>query len=121
MNKFPTMLVGAVSLLMSTSALAEEKQYIAADDSPETKLCVTAADGTYNKFRRQAHNYGLQTTLTSKYRFLANNLYCNGFNITQFAEDAGNTKVAMQLKKYRKNSVYIYDIAKVHHGNVIIK
>lgn len=121
MIKFPTMLVGAVSLLMSTSALAEEKQYIAADDSPETKLCVTAADGTYNKFRRKVSSYGLQGPLAVKYRFVANKVFCNGFNITQFAEDAGNTKIAMQLKKYRKNSVYIYDIAKAHHGNVIIK
>ncbi|QTH64751.1 DUF3718 domain-containing protein [Psychrosphaera ytuae] len=121
MIKSNILLVGAVSLLMSTSVLSQEKQYVAADDSPETRLCVTAADGTINKFRRQVHNYGLQGPLAIKYRFVANKVYCNGFNITQFAEDAGNDVVAMKLKQYRKNTVYIYDIAKVNHGNVIIK
>lgn len=124
MNKTKIVLVGAVSLLFSTQLFAADKQYVAADGSPETKLCVTAAAGTYNKFRRQLTSYATYSPMASRYRFVANNIYCNGYNIAQFSEDAGNMKVANQLKKYRKHNIKIYDIAMVggpNSGSIIIK
>ena len=124
MNTPKILLVGAVSLLLSTQTFAADKQYVAGDSTPETKLCVTAAVGSYSSFKRQMTYYATYSPMAMKFRFVANNIYCNGYNIAQFSEDAGNTLVANKLKKYRKHNVKIYDIAMVGgatSGSVIIR
>ena len=124
MNKPKVLLVGAVYLLLSTQLFAAETQYVAGDANPETKLCITAAVGSYTKFKRQMTDYATYSPMSTKFRFVANNIYCNGYNIAQFSEDAGNTLVANKLKKYRKHTVKIYDIAMIggpNNGSVIIR
>ena len=58
--------------------------------------------------------------MTTKYQIVANNLNCNGINIVDFAEMAGNIQIANKLKSYRIENVEIRDIAAIYNGNVAI-
>ena len=118
-NKGLTFLAITFSMAMSANAAT----YEAADNSAESQLCVAAA--TYSKLRMtQAVKRFVPNTSSSKisknYRLVANNLYCNGLDVAEFAMQAGNEKVAKKLLKYRDSDVQIRDIAKVTHGKVNI-
>lgn len=112
-----------LALTFSMAMSANAATYKAADNSAESQLCVAAA--TYNKInmnqavKRFMPNSSLGK-MNKNYRFIANNLYCNGTDVAEFALKAGNEAVAKKLLKYRTEDVQIRDIAKVNHGTVSI-
>lgn len=108
--------------LFVTSALssAHAATYVAADDSIESKLCVAAATKSKIALLAQSKHLKPATLGYRNLRFMANNLYCNGVNIAEFAQRAGNDRVALQLNRYRKKTVQIQDIASVTHGKVSV-
>lgn len=111
----------AVTFGLALSANAET--YVAADNSPESKLCVTAATANKMRMHNEVRTFRASTTkgtLGKSYRLIANQLYCNGVDIAEFAASAGNQVVADQLMKYRDSNVQIRDIAKVSHGTVLV-
>lgn len=114
-----TVLVATFGFALSANAAT----YKAADNSPESHLCVTAATASKMKMNNEVRTFRASTskgTLGKSYRLIANKLYCNGVDIAEFAAEAGNQKVADQLMKYRDNNVQIRDIAKMSHGKVFV-
>lgn len=108
--------------LFVTSAMssAHAATYEAGDDSIESKLCVAAATKSRIALLAQSKYLKPATVGHSNLRFMANHLYCNGVNIAEFAQRAGNERVALRLNRYRKKSVQIQDIASVRHGKVSV-
>lgn len=112
-----------LALTFSVAMSANAATYKAADDSAESKMCVAAA--TYSKVsmnqavKRFVPNSSL-SKIGKNYKLIANNLYCNGVDVAEFAMQAGNDAVAKKLLKYRSEDVQIRDLAKVSHGRVNI-
>lgn len=110
--------VGLMSMLFTGTSHASE--YVAADDSVESKLCYAAATASKLAVHRQVSGFTPSVIASKNYRIVANKLYCNGMNIADFAKSAGNFSVANKLASYRTNFVEIKDIANVRHGAVRI-
>ncbi|NVK23995.1 MAG: DUF3718 domain-containing protein [Gammaproteobacteria bacterium] len=108
----------AVLFTFGLAATANAAQYTAADNTPESKLCVSAATASKVKMHRQVKNFRSSQMPTSNYTLIANELYCNGVNVAEFARQAGNDVVASKLAKYRKSNVQIRDLANLRQGNV---
>lgn len=112
--------MSTVILSLSLAGIANASEYSAADNSKESKLCVAAATNNKMQMHRKVADF-TPTIMTSKnYRLVANNLYCNGVNISDFAKSAGNFVVADKLASYRENFVEIKDLAKRRNGTVHI-
>lgn len=91
--------------LFSTSVLATESRYVAADQSMETALCVSAATASKADFKQELRFNRIRPAVA------ANKLLCNDLPVASFALQAGNTAVYQQLKPYVKGHVDIQDIA----------
>lgn len=78
--------------LVANSAMAATK-YVAADESRETQLCVSAAMDAPIRFYSSVRDSGFSL------RSVSNNVTCNDASIGQFAASAGNTRNAKQLMK----------------------
>lgn len=104
MRVFTSVLLGVCLLGASATQAAT---YVAADDSPATRLCVSAAMDSAIGFvikMRESH-------MTRP--FIANRITCNGKNITAFAYETGNTRNYQRLSRYHRGFVQISDLAKV--------
>lgn len=104
MRVFTVVLVG-LSLFGSAFA-TQAAVYVAADKSPETRLCVSAAMDPEIRFVLKMQDSGLSRNL------IANRIHCNGMNITAFAKEAGNSKNFQRLRRYHRGFVEISDIAR---------
>jgi len=91
--------------VLSSSVYAAEPQYVAADESMETALCVSAATSDRFEFQQDLANSRVRSAVA------ANKLVCNELPVASFAFQAGNTAVYQHLKKYVKGHVDIQDIA----------
>ena len=112
--------MSAVLLSMTVAGTAMASEYTAADNSKESKLCVAAATNNKMQMHRKIADF-TPTIMTSKnYKLVANKLYCNGVNISEFAKLAGNFVVADKLASYRDNFVEIRDLADRRNGTVHI-
>lgn len=76
--------------VVTTSAFAGVK-YVAADDSLETQLCVSAAMATPIQFYTAVRDSGYSL------RSVSNGVTCNSANIGEFAQSAGNDRNARTL------------------------
>ena len=93
MRKF--IFVSAATALIGLSATASAGvRYVAADDSAESQLCVSAALDKHFRFENKVELSGIP------YKTVAAKLECNGINVAQFSADAGNSKVAKKLERY---------------------
>jgi len=104
MRVFTSVLLGVC--LLGASA-AQAAIYVAADKSPATRLCVSAAMDSAVGFVIKMR----ESNMTRP--FIANRITCNGKNITTFAYEAGNTKNYQRLSRYHRGFVEISDLAKV--------
>lgn len=95
----------ACCILAATAAQAVE--YVAADNNPVSKLCVSAATESPIRFFVQASDLRLSRT------FVANHITCNGEHIASFAKQAGNEQNYRHIIFYRRGQVEISDIAKL--------
>jgi hypothetical protein len=88
-------------------------EYEAVNDSMETHLCLAAAKSTQAELKQtmfqHVHEY---RTVNGMYKFVANNVLCNGKAIADFAVQAGNMDVAYKLASYEKQRITISDLAK---------
>lgn len=109
-----------IALTFGLASAANAAQYTAADNSIESKMCVTAATASKMKMHNEIKDFSSSKLTSKSYRLVANKLYCNGINVAEFARQAGNEEIAQKLAKYRKNNVQIRDLAKARHGNVHI-
>ena len=107
-----------VALTFGLASAANAAQYKAADNSLESELCVSAATSSKLKMHSDIKDFRSSALASENYKLVANKLYCNGMNIAEFAEQAGNFDVAEKLAKYRKGNVEIRDIAKARQGHV---
>lgn len=104
------------SAVLSSAVLAAEPQYVAADNSIESALCVSAATANRFEFQQQLESLRVRPAVA------ANKLMCNDLPVASFAQQAGNTVVYQQLKRYIKGQVDIQDIALVPaHGVVLLR
>ncbi len=83
----------AVLAVIGTTATAGVR-YVAADDSKESSVCVSAATDRHNIFSDKVEAAGFG------YKMVAAKLNCNGVNIALFSAEAGNTKTAQRLARY---------------------
>ena len=105
------------------ASYANANTYKAADNSIESKMCVTAATASSLKMNNEVRHFRPSASSASighNYRLIANNLYCNGVDVAEFALQAGNESVANKLRNYRTKNVEIRDLAKARHGSVTI-
>ncbi|WP_163930457.1 DUF3718 domain-containing protein [Paraferrimonas sp. SM1919] len=98
--------------LVATTALADaKKDFVATDNSIETRICVTAANGTVPQMNKAVRSIRPRAATSTLYRLVANKLSCNGYNVGDWAMQAGNLPVANKINSYRNTRVEIIDIA----------
>jgi hypothetical protein len=120
-SKVKLMVVVVFSLTTANLATAgNSRTYIANDDSIESEICVAAATGSKLHLNSKVKDLSTTKLMSTKYQMVANDLNCNGINIVDFAELAGNIKIANKLRTYRNKNVEIRDIAAIYNGNVAI-
>jgi hypothetical protein len=110
-------------LTFGFASFANADTYKAVDNSIESKLCVAAATASNMKMNHAVRDFrpgGKLSSIGPNYKLVANNLYCNGVDVAEFALQAGNESVANKLLKYRSKNVEIRDLAKARHGSVKI-
>ena len=108
-------------LTFGFASFANANTYSAADNSIESELCVTAATASKMKMNQTVRKFrpgATASSIGSNYKLVANQLYCNGVDVAEFALQAGNEPVATKLQKYRNKNVEIRDLAKARHGSV---
>lgn len=108
----------ATALTFGFASMAQATTYTAADDSAASKLCATAATASKMQMHREVAGFTSNIMTAKNYRLIANELYCNGQNVADFARQAGNIHVAEKLETYRSKYVQIRDIASTRNGNV---
>lgn len=102
--------------VVSSAVLAAEPQFVAADPSMETALCISAATSNRLDFKQDLQYNRVRVAVA------ANKLVCNDLPVASFAFQAGNTAVYQHLKKYVKGHVDIQDIATVSaDGEVLVR
>ncbi len=114
--KLLTTAVVLMPLLLSGNSEANDVKYVAADDSIESEMCLSAATDSVSQFRRTVTlNLPLRSPIASM-RLISNRLNCNGDNVETFARLTQNDAVALYIGRFKKGSVEIYDIARVNPG-----
>jgi hypothetical protein len=117
--------VAVTTALMSTSVLAlndsNSVQYVAADHSMASALCVTVATGNKAQVRNAIANIKPTHMTLRNYEFAVNHISCNGEELVDFALTAGNDKVAEHLSKHRFGNIDIRDIAMRYQGKVKVQ
>lgn len=89
------LVLSAITALISLASTAHaEVRYLAADDSKESALCVSAAVDRHHQFSNKVEVSGIP------YKTVAAKLDCNGINVALFSAQAGNTKTAQHLARY---------------------
>lgn len=89
--------------VMSVSA----NDFSAVDESVETHLCITAAEGNRAAMHVEMRNSGYSD------KFIANKITCNGENILAFVEKHGkNPELMINMLDRRTRQTSITDIAK---------
>ncbi len=94
--------LSVVTMVGIAGTAAAENKYVAADNSPITKLCVSAAVDSKTKFNLNMH----RSHLTDRY--IRKNISCNGVEIAQFAKEAGNLPNYYMLEAKPNVRVDIY-------------
>lgn len=100
----------ALSAVASASAM--DGQYEAADNSYETKLCMTIATKSLSQVKRVITQANTSKLPSVDYKQVTQNIHCNGLHVADFAYQVGKINVANKLNKYRNTHVSIEDIAK---------
>ncbi|GGF78497.1 DUF3718 domain-containing protein [Alteromonas lipolytica] len=104
-----------VALSVSSFAGAQDYQFIAADNNPMTKLCVSIANNDLSATKARLYNMGLGAAIRQN----INRITCNDMSTAQFAHKfkASDTFVYLNNRSSYANkekpSVTISDIAKV--------
>ncbi|MFT6269389.1 MAG: hypothetical protein ACJAVV_002214 [Alphaproteobacteria bacterium] len=115
------LLLVALTLTAANLATAGNSQtYVAQNDLTESKICVAAATGSNSRMNSTIKQMLPTKLMHTKYTLVANKLKCNGMNVADFAEQAGNIEVANKLKSYRTKNVKIQDIAAIDTNTAII-
>ena len=116
--------IALTSVLVSTASLANthtHSQYVAADDSMASALCVTVATGNKAQVRNAIANIKPSHMLKRNYEFAVNRISCNNEELVDFALSAGNDNIAVHLSKHRFGNIDIRDIAMKYQGNVQVQ
>ncbi|WP_430455176.1 DUF3718 domain-containing protein [Rheinheimera sp.] len=103
-----------VCCIVTSASVAAEPQYVAADSSMETALCISAATSDRLDFKQDLQHNRMRPVVA------ANKLQCNDLPVASFALQAGNTAVYQHLKKYVKGHVDIQDIAAVPGQSTVV-
>ena len=120
MKKLPTLLIIGTSLVgfAATAGSLKPAQFVAADDSAASALCVTVAQGNPSQVRNAVANIKPASHLKQNYQFVVNNISCNGEEVVDFALSTGNDRVATALAKHRFGTIKIQDVAMRYQGRV---
>jgi hypothetical protein len=119
-SKVKLLLVMCTLTTANLATAGNGRVYFANDDSIESKICVAAATASKLRMNSQVRQISSSKLMSTKYQLVAKKLNCNGINVADFAELAGNTDIANRLKSYQNKSVKIRDIAAIYNGNVTI-
>ncbi|OBP14822.1 hypothetical protein A5320_13990 [Rheinheimera sp. SA_1] len=111
MKKFQLVSCAVLLAITATATAAHAVEYVAADDNPASKLCVSAAMDRPIKFMVEMRDNGVSK------RYAANKITCNGTNITSFAQQAGNEGNYKMLNRHRRGHVEISDLAQLPAAN----
>jgi hypothetical protein len=98
--KFLKLTLITASILAVTSAQAITYKFVAADNSPETKLCVLAGSDEMRKLKRTIKNQPLFNRYIPNLRYVSNNIKCNDMFMVNFASRYNADKVANYLDRY---------------------
>ena len=88
-----TRLSTVMAMTVIATATMAKTIYIAADDSTETQICVSAAMDSPIRFYTSVRDSGYSL------RSISNNVTCNDAVIGQFASSAGNSRNARSLMR----------------------
>ncbi|WDE13473.1 DUF3718 domain-containing protein [Thalassomonas haliotis] len=88
------------------SANAATYKFVAANNLPGTKLCISAVKNDLIGYKDMAKRYHV------RHKYIANNVTCNGEEIASFAAAYGATRTAEYINRFHKGKVSIIDIAK---------
>lgn len=97
-----------VAASLSYSASAADYNFVAADDSRATKICMSAVKNDPKELKKLAMTLERNTKLTNgKLRVVARGQNCNDMNIVHFASKYGAEKTTKLLAKYLTPSVTV--------------
>ncbi|MDH5433006.1 MAG: DUF3718 domain-containing protein [Gammaproteobacteria bacterium] len=98
----------AILTSATTYISADTYEFVAYDDSMETKICVAAVKDDVKRYSRLVDNFPLQTRFTSQnHVIISNKLKCNNQNIFKFSQNFGAKNTTAFMSKYIKKSVII--------------
>ena len=102
----PVCLIVASSFAFSASA--SEYNFVAADNTIGTKLCMSAVENNVKHLRKYANKLERNTKVVNqKIRIVARNQNCNGENIVHFASKYGAKDTTKLMAKYLTPSVTV--------------
>lgn len=117
MKKVLVKMITMFACVGGTSVGFAETEYVAADNSPISKLCVSAAVDDKVRFNLNMN----KSRLTDRY--IRTNIACNGKSIAQFAREAGNFGNYYLLEVNPEAQIKIYkttDLRESSEENVIL-
>lgn len=94
-------LTGLTLSLIMISGVASAATYVVADDSYESRICVSAATDGFGTFKAWSVRSGIGLKL------IANKLSCNDVAVADFAADAGNQRVSDKLHRLENIKSYL--------------
>ena len=102
----PVCLIIASSFALSASA--SEYNFVAADNTIGTKLCMSAVTNDVKELRQLANKVERNTKIINqKVKVIARNQNCNGENIVHFASKFGAKDTTKLMAKYLTPSVTV--------------
>lgn len=105
-----------ICCMLTSSVVTAQTQYVAADRSMETALCISAVSDNKADFQQELKFNRVHIAVA------ANKLLCNDMPVASFAFQAGNTALYQHLQKYVRGRVDIQDIAvTAHSGKVMVQ
>ena len=104
----------AVALLtFSTASLAANYEFVAADNTIGTQLCIAAVENNIDRLKDTADDLPMAKSVFSnkKLKVVATKQKCNDVNIVKFAQQYGANDSVKLLAKYLHREVSVHRVS----------
>ena len=85
---------------LALSATAEDATYEITDNSHESKLCLAIAEGKQTTFKNLVKRTTSSKMASVDYKAVANEITCNGANVSDFADKSGKVRNVRSITGY---------------------
>ncbi|MCW8880048.1 MAG: DUF3718 domain-containing protein [Kangiellaceae bacterium] len=106
----------AVTLLaLSTSSFAANYEFIAADKTIGTQLCIAAVENNVDRLKDKASELPIASSVFSSknLKVVAKKQKCNDINIVKFAQQYGANDSVKLLAKYLHREVLVHRVSDI--------